>query len=155
VESLPEHLQRDAASGALGYVPFLLGTVIPDDLRTYVVDLGRISTISWRSVHERIAMGDPKWGSSLQTAICRFFAARTLKLSANFAELFKQQVVDVEALTPSSGNPPRVRIRLHFADGQALDLEGPAPQVEVAEPRAEFIRPGLSPDDQGGTDRPS
>jgi hypothetical protein len=123
VDALPKHLQRDAESGAVGYVPFSMGDLVPEDLRTYVADLNRISTISWRAIDRRLATRDERWRQRLQTQLCRFFAARTIRVNEELAEIFDQPVVRAEALTPPAGSPPRTRARLHFADGSSVTLE--------------------------------
>jgi hypothetical protein len=123
VDALPEHLQRDAESGAVGYVPFSMGDLVPEDPRAYAVDLNRMSTISWRAIDRRLAMRDGRWRQRLQTQLCRFFAARTIRVNDELAEIFNQPVVRAEALTPPAGTPPRTRARLHFADGRSVTVE--------------------------------
>lgn len=47
VDALPEHLRRDAESGARGYVPFSLGSIVPDDPHPALASLpAAISTIN-------------------------------------------------------------------------------------------------------------
>lgn len=123
MEALPAHLRGDAESGAVGYVPFSMGDLVLEDPRAYVADLNRISTIRWRAVDRRLAMRDEHWRQRLQTQLCRFFAARTIRVSEELAETFNQPVVRVEALTPPARSPPRTRARLHFADGSSAILE--------------------------------
>lgn len=142
IEQLPEHMRDGAESGAVGYVPFRIDALYPDDRTTYVLDLSRLATISWSAIHVRIAMGDPQWITRLQTALCRAFAARTIQLSENFAEAFNAPVTRAEVLTPPFGNPPRVRVRLHFENGETIDLEANPPR-ETGELQPESERPGL------------
>lgn len=144
VDFLPEHLQREAASGAAGYVPFALDWIAPEELRTYVVDLSRIATVSWRAIDRRLAMADARWVLRLQSGLCRYFAARTIRVSEDLADIFRQPVIQAEALTPPAGNPPRVRIRLHFGDGRTVDVEAIQTAPALAEP-PELRRPGLEP----------
>ena len=145
VEALPEHRQREAESGAIGYIPFLLPQFpsVPKDARAYAVDLSRIATVSWRAIHRRIAIGDDRWRQDIQVALCRFFAARTIRVNEELAGAFQDTVVRVEALTPPAGNPPRTRVRLQFSSGKALTLEAildqPAPLDEI-----DSGRPGLT-----------
>ncbi len=124
VESLPAHLQPEAESGAVGYVPFLVPDWL-DDERAYAVDLNRISTVSWRSLDQRIAtaVDDPAWRHRLQTGLCRYFAARSIRISAELQEIFQKPILRAEAVGVPAGNPPRVRIRLHFENGRSQDLE--------------------------------
>jgi hypothetical protein len=142
-EALPSHLQPEAESGAVGYVPFLLPGWV-DDGRTYAVDLNRISTVSWRSLDQRIAtaVDDPAWRQRLQTGLCRYFAARSIRISAELQEIFQEPILQVEAIGVPAGNPPRVRVRLHFESGRSQDLE--AIQESVAAESAELdVGPGL------------
>jgi hypothetical protein len=141
VDALPEHLQQDADSGAVGYVPFSMGDLVPDDARAYVADLNRISTISWRAVDRRLAMRDERWRQRLQTQLCRFFAARTIRVNEELAEIFDQPVVRAEALTPPAGSPPRTRARLHFAGGSSVTVEAILGEEEQQEEGS--ARPGL------------
>lgn len=124
MDSFPKHLQRDAASGATGYVPFALPNWI-GDTRPYAVDLNRISTVSWRALEQRNALSvdDAGWRQRLQTGLCRYFASRTIRLSADLREIFQQAVVRAEAVGVPSGNPPRVRVRLHFENMTSINLE--------------------------------
>jgi hypothetical protein len=140
IEALPGHLQDDAESGAVGYVPFLLSNLVDEDDRSYAVDLNRISTISWRAVHRRLGLRDERWRQRLQTQLCRLFAARTIRVAEDLATIFAQAVVRAEALTPPAGNPPRTRARLHFADGRSITLEA----VLAGDPPADegSARPG-------------
>jgi len=142
VDFLPGHLQRDAANGAVGYVPFTLGWIAPEDQRTYVTDLSRIATISWRAIDHRIATSNARWVLRLQSGLCRYFAARTIRVSEDLADIFQRQVTQAEALTPPAGDPPRVRVRLHFADGRTVDVEAIQTALPPAEP-PELRRPGL------------
>jgi hypothetical protein len=141
VDALPEHLQRDAESGAVGYVPFSMEDLVPEDPRAYVVDLNRISTMSWRAIDRRLAMRDERWRQRLQTQLCRFFAARTIRVNEELAEIFEQPVVRAEALTPPVGTPPRTRARLHFADGSSVTVE--ATLGEGGQQEEGSARPGL------------
>ncbi|MDQ2744827.1 MAG: hypothetical protein M3Z66_21385 [Chloroflexota bacterium] len=141
MEALPEHLQRDAESGAVGYIPFSMGEVVPEDPRAYAVDLNRMATISWRAIDRRLAMRDDRWRQRLQTQLCRFFAARTIRVNDELAEIFDQPVVRAEALTPPAGSPPRTRARLHFVDGKSVILE--AVLGNTAEQEDGSVRPGL------------
>jgi len=134
VDALPEHLRDGALSGAIGYLPFTMGNLVPEDKRSWVVDLSRVATVNLRSVHERIGIADSRWVLKLQSAICRYFAARTIRVSENLADLFQQQVIQVEALTVPTGDPPRVRARVHFEGGRKVDLE--AILTEVTAPDA-------------------
>lgn len=142
VEALPEHLRQDAASGALGYVPFTLDGLFSEDQRQYAVDLSRVATVSFQSVHRRLGSADDKWVLRLQSAICRFYAARTIRVGEDLAVLFRQAVARVEALTAPTGNPPRVRARLHFTDGRKVDMEAILTELPVAEREADR-RPGF------------
>lgn len=124
VEAFPPHLQRDAESGSVGYAPF----AVPDwlgDSRTYAVDLNRISTVSWRALDQRIAMvaADPAWRQRLQSQLCRYFASRTIRISADLQDIFQEPILSAEAVGVPAGNPPRVRVRLHFENGRSVDLE--------------------------------
>ena len=89
-------------------------------------------------------MADARWVLRLQSGLCRYFAARTIRVSEDLADIFQQQVTQAEALTPPTGDPPRVRVRLHFTDGRTVDVEaiqtGPMPE----EP-PDLRRPGLEP----------
>lgn len=144
VEAFPPHMRGGAESGALGYLPFLLGDLVPQDPRPYAIDVGRIATISWRAIHRRLASGDDAWRLQIQTALCKAFAARNLELAANFLSIFEQPILRAEAVTPPSGNPPRVRIRLYFRDGRNVTLEGsPPPQAPEQQDPPEPGRPGL------------
>lgn len=120
MDSFPEHLQRDAASGATGYVPFALPDWI-GDTRPCAVDLNRISTVNWRALEQSV--DDAGWRQRLQTGLCRYFASRTIRLGADLREIFQQAVVRAEAVGVPSGNPPRVRVRLHFENMMSIDLE--------------------------------
>lgn len=144
VDFLPEHLQREAGSGAVGYLPFTLDWIAPEEHRPYIVDLSRIASISWRAIDRRIALADARWVLRLQSSLCRYFAARTIRLSEDLAEIFQQPVIQAEALTPPSGNPPRIRVRLHFADGRTVDVEAIQTTPDVDEP-LDLRRPGLEP----------
>ena len=141
VDALPEHLQRDAESGAVGYVPFSMSDLVPEESRAYVVELNRMSSISWRAIDRRLAMRDERWRQRLQSQLCRFFAARTIRVNDELADIFSQPVVRAEALTPPAGTPPRTRARLHFADGSSVTLE--AILGEAGEPDEGSARPGL------------
>lgn len=141
VNALPDHLQRDAESGAVGYVPFSMGDMVPEDSRPYVVDLNRMATISWRAIDRRLAMRDERWRQRLQTQLCRFFAARTIRVNEELAEIFYQPVVRAEALTPPAGSPPRTRARLYFADGSNVIIE--AILGEGVQQEEGSARPGL------------
>jgi hypothetical protein len=150
VEALPTHLQDGAESGAVGYVPFLLNNLIEEDGRSYTVDLNRISTISWRSIHRRLGLRDERWRQRLQTQLCRFFAARTIRVAEDLANIFTEAVVRAEALAPPAGSPPRTRARLHFADGRSVTLE--AILGDDLPPDKGSARPGLHTR-EGGSDR--
>jgi hypothetical protein len=141
VDALPEHLRRDAESGAVGYVPFSMRKLVPDDTRTYVADLNRIATISWRSIDRRIATRDERWRQRLQVQLCRFFAARTIRVNEELADIFNQPVVRAEALTPPAGTPPRTRARFHFPDGSSVMVE--AILDREGQPDEGSARPGL------------
>ncbi|HEX6506018.1 MAG TPA: hypothetical protein VF221_00145 [Chloroflexota bacterium] len=141
VNALPVHLQRDAESGTVGYVPFSMGDVVPEDSRPYVVDLNRMATISWRAIDRRLAIRDERWRQRLQTQLCRFFAARTIRVNDELAEIFYQPVVRAEALTPPAGSPPRTRARLYFADGSNVTVE--AILGEGVQQEGGSTRPGL------------
>jgi hypothetical protein len=123
VDALPVHLQRDAESGAVGYVPLSMDELAPEDARAYVVDLNRMSTISWRAVDRRLAMRDERRRQRLQTQLCRFFAARTIRVNEELAEIFNQPALRAEALTPPAGSPPRTLARLHFSNGSSVTVE--------------------------------
>lgn len=122
--SFPPHLQADTGSGATGYVPCLL----PDwlkDTQPYAVDLNRIATVSWRALDRRVAMAvdDPAWRQRLQTGLCRHFASRSIRISAELQEIFQDSILDVEAVGVPTGDPPRIRVRIHFEGGRSQDLE--------------------------------
>jgi hypothetical protein len=142
VDALPGHLQGEAASGAVGYVPFRLGSLVPEDTQVYVVDLNRIATISWRSVDRRLGMRDERWRQRLQVQLCRFFAARTIRVNEDLATIFGQPLIGAEALTPLSGNPPRTRARLRFAGGTSVVVEALVANSPVDGDR-EAGRPGF------------
>jgi hypothetical protein len=141
VDALPEHLQRDAESGSVGYVPFSISNLVPEDTRAYVADLNRMASVSWRAVDRRLGMRDERWRQRLQTQLCRFFAARTIRVNEELAEIFNQPVVRAEALTPPSGSPPRTRARLHFVDGTYMTIEAILDSERDQE--QESTRPGL------------
>ncbi len=141
VDALPEHLQRDAESGAVGYVPLSISNLFPEDTRVYVTDLNRMAGVSWRAIDRRLAMRDERWRQRLQTQLCCFFAARTIRVNEELAEIFNQPVVRAEFLTPPSGSPPRTRARLHFADGTNVMLE--AMLDSGGEQEVGSARPGL------------
>ncbi len=142
VESLPEHLHGGAASGAVGYVPFTLGNLVPQDTRQWVVDLSRVATLSIRSIHKRLGIADSRWVLRLQSAICRYYAARSIRVTEDLTEIFQQPVTRVEALTPPSGSPPRVKARIHFEGDRKIDLEAVLTEVRPEE-GLESRRPGL------------
>jgi hypothetical protein len=141
VDALPAHLRQDAESGAVGYVHFPLGSLMPADTRLYVADLSRISTVSWRAIHRRLGMRDERWRQRLQTQLCRFFAARTIRVNEELTEIFNQPVARAEALTPPAGSPPRTRARLEFADGSSVTVE--AILDEAGHQDDKSLRPGL------------
>jgi hypothetical protein len=68
-------------------------------------------------------MRDERWRQRLQTQLCRFFAARTIRVNEELAEIFNQPVVRAEALAPPGGSPLRTRARLVFADGTNVTVE--------------------------------
>jgi hypothetical protein len=142
IEALPQHLRDGAASGAVGYVPFTLGSLVPDDTRQWAVDLSRVATVSIRSIQRRIGTADGRWVLRLQSALCRYYAARSVRVTEDLTEIFQQVITRVEALTPPSGSPPRVRARLHFEGGRKLDLEAILSEATTEEPE-EGRRPGL------------
>jgi hypothetical protein len=142
VSSLPAHVQAEAQSGALGFVPFTLGELQPADARIYVVELTKLSAVSWRAIDHRIGIGDASWQLRLQVALCKFFAARSIRVGEDLESLFARPVVRVETLTPAAGKPPKQRARFHFDDGRSAVLEAIV-EVEIAQPIADTARPGL------------
>jgi hypothetical protein len=143
VAALPEHVQREAESGAVGYVPLLIPEWWGDD-RPYAVDLSRIATVSWRALDQRIAMAtvDPGWQLRLQSGLCRYFASRTIRITEDLQTVFQQAVLRVEAVDLPVGNPPRVRVRVHFAGGRSQVLEA-IQESPAAEPIKTDAGPGL------------
>ncbi|MBI3977537.1 MAG: hypothetical protein HY331_05050 [Chloroflexi bacterium] len=142
VALLPEHLRAGAADGAVGYVPLTLGDLVPSDTRDWAVDLSRVATISVRSIHKRLGMAAGRWVLRLQASLCRYYAARSIRVTEELTEIFQQPITRVEALTPPAGNPPKVRARLHFEGGRKVDLEAILTEM-AAEEAEEARRPGL------------
>jgi len=137
VESLPEHVQQDAENGALGYVPFRVDSLRPDDKRLYSVDLSRLSTVAARSIDLRVGIADEPWRLKLQSALCKYFAARTIRLAEQLETLVASGIVGIEALEPPRGNPPRARVRVRFGDGRDAVLEAIVPEVDAPAPQAD------------------
>ncbi len=143
VAALPAHLRREAESGAVGYIPFLIPEWCEDN-RPYVVDLSRLATVSWRSLDQRLAVAgaDHDWQLRVQSGLCRYFAARTIRISEDLQAIFQQPVLRVEAVDLPVGTPLRVRVRVHFAGGRSQVLEA-IQEHPAAEPIQLDEGPGL------------
>lgn len=124
IDAFPDYCQHDAERGALSYLPFHLGSLIPQDQRPYSIDLSRLATVRARSIQLRAGIGDASWKLAIQTAICKHFAARTIHLSEDLQASVAAGIERIEVLTPPKGTPAKARIRLRLAGDKILDLEG-------------------------------